>query len=160
MKVFCFSSSCVLPQIEQINKKMPNSAYKKPTAEQFGEIVSAAGGNLSSVARSLGVARSTISEWIRTDPDFRQVLKDERSKLFDEALQTARVVAMGIPAYEVDDQGKKKLAGWIERPSERMLQFFLDKFSDEDGFGDNDGTSVINGVSIKAWIMKENSKEG
>ena len=139
---------------------MARKPFKKPTTEQFGEIVSAAGGNLSSVARSLGVARSTISEWIRTDPDFRQVLKDERSKLFDEALQTARVVAMGIPAYEVDDQGKKKLAGWIERPSERMLQFLLAKYGDEDGFGENDdGMIPRNGVPIRAWIQMLNNSE-
>ncbi len=135
---------------------MPNSAYKKPTAEQFGEIVSAAGGNLSSVARSLGVARSTISEWLRTDPDFRQALKDERSKLFDEALATARVVAMGIPAYEVDDQGKKKLAGWIEKPSEGMLRYLLTRFDPDV----EEGPDVVrNGVGIKAWILKQNEGE-
>ncbi len=132
---------------------MARKPFKKPTAEQFGEIVSAAGGNLSSVARALGVARSTITQWISADPDFRLVLKDERTKLFDEALQTARVVAMGIPAYEVDDQGKKKLAGWIERPSERMLQFLLQRFDPDV----EEGPDVVkNGIPIKAWIMKQN----
>lgn len=154
--VFCFSSSFAPRQIEQNVKEMPNAPYKKPTPDEFGQIVSAAGGNLSSVARALGVARSSITEWVRTDPNFRQVLKDERSKLFDEALATARVVAMGIPAYEVDDQGKKKLSGWIERPSERMLQFLLQRF-DPDA---EEGSDVVkNGIGIKAWIEKMNEME-
>ncbi len=147
---------------------MPNFPYKKPTPDEFGQIVSAAGGNLSSVARSLGVARSTISEWIKADPDFRQALKDERSKLFDEALATARTVALGLPAYEVvmDDNGnpvrdengkvKRQFAGWIEKPSEGMLRYLLTRFDPDV----EEGPDVVrNGVGIKAWIMKQNEGE-
>lgn len=141
---------------------MPIHSYKKPTIEQFQQIVEAAGGNLSSVARSLKVSRGTISEWIRTDIEFEQIVQEERQKLFDEALATARLIMLGVPAYEVDDQGKKRFAGWIERPDGQMLRYFLSKLGREEGFGDEPvdvNLRVKHGVDIRAWIERENAGE-
>lgn len=141
---------------------MPTNRYKKPSLEQFQQIVEAAGGNLSSVARSLKVSRGTISEWIRTDVEFEKIVQEERQKLFDEALATARLIMLGVPAYEVDDQGKKRFVGWIERPDGQMLRYFLGKLGREEGFGDEPvdvSLRVKNGVGIKAWIERENAGE-
>ena len=148
---------------------MPITSYKKPTKEEFAQLVEAAAGNLSIVARSLKVARSTIAEWVKTDPEFRQSVKDERMKLFDEALVTARLLAKGIPAYEdvLDKDGnpvldkfgnrQRRIAGWIERPSETMLKYFLGRYDDEEP-GEELSDRLNHGVSIKAWIQKMNEE--
>ena len=141
---------------------MPLHSYKKPTVEQFQQIVEAAGGNLSSVARSLKVSRGTISEWIRNDFDFGRIVQEERLKLFDEALATARLLMLGVPAYEIDDQGKRRFAGWIERPDGQMTRYFLGKLGREEGFGDEPvdvSLRVKHGVGIRAWIERENADE-
>jgi hypothetical protein len=133
---------------------------KKPSAEEFEKAVQAAGGNLSTVARAFKVRRNTINDWRRADPEFDLIVKNDRRAIYDSALATARVLALGIPAYETDENGNKRLAGWIERPSERMVQLLLSKYSDEDGFGVNeDGMTPLNGVSIKAWIQRMNNSD-
>jgi hypothetical protein len=141
---------------------MPKNTYKKPTPEQFQQIAEVAGGNLSTVARSLKVSRGSITEWVKTDPEFKRIVQEERRKLFDEALATARLLMIGLPAYEIDENGKKKFAGWIERPSEGMTKYILSKLGREEGFGDEPvdvNLSVKKGVSIRRWIEKENAGE-
>ena len=138
---------------------MNNKPYKKPTPEVFQKLVNAKGGNLTKVAEALGVARCTIWDWMKQDSAFERIVKDERAKLYDECLVTARTVAMGLPAYEVDDNGVKKFAGWIEKPDPNMLRYFMSTLGKAEGFGDsniNDDGTVKEGVSIKAWIMKQN----
>ena len=141
---------------------MAKQPYKKPTAEQFRQIVEATGGNLSSAARSLKVTRGTITFWIKTDPEFEQVVREERQRLFDEALATARLLMVGLPAYEIGEDGKKRFAGWIERPSESMVKLLLTKFGREEGFGDDPfpvdiSLNVKNGIPIRSWIERENA---
>ena len=148
---------------------MNTEAYKKPSLDTFRKVVSEMGGNLSMVARRFGVSRTTIWHWTQADDEFRQVVKDERLKMYDEALSTARQLARGIPAYEdvLDDDGnpvldengkrKKKMAGWIDRPDSGMVRYFLGSLGKADGFKDaDDEGNVKNGVSIKAWIQKMN----
>ena len=142
---------------------MPKNHYKKPTLDQFGKIVETAHGNLSLVARSLKVSRATISEWMRQDSEFKVIVNDERLKLFDEALATARVLVLGIPAYETDEEGRKRIVGWVERPSESMCRYILGKLGRNEGFGDEPvdiNLRVNNGVSIQSWIEKMNSGKG
>ena len=145
--------------------------YKKPTLEQFRTLVIQKSGNLTNVAAAFNVSRSTISRWMKADPAFREVVKDERSKIFDESVATSRILAMGIPAYEdvLDEQGNpvldrngkkvRKFAGWIERPDPNMLRYFMSTLGRDEGFGEDpveeDGT-VKSGVNIKAWILKQN----
>ena len=133
-----------------------NKPYKKPSAEVFELLVQQSAGNLSTVARALKVRRNTIDDWRRADPEFDLIVKNDRRSLYDQALATARVLALGIPAYETDENGNKRLAGWLERPSERMIQVLLSKYGDDGFRGDNDGMTVKNGVPIKAWIQKMN----
>lgn len=135
---------------------MPKQPYKKPSALEFEKAVQAAGGNLSIVARAFGVRRNTIDDWRKADPEFNQIVLSDRRQLYDIALNSARILAAGIPAYETDEKGTKRLAGWIERPSEKMVQLLLSKYGDEDGFGGDEDGTVRNGVPIKAWIQKMN----
>ena len=144
--------------------------YKKPTAEEFRKFVRAKMGNLTQVANTLHVSRAAVSRWVSEDAEFKEIVADERMQLFDESLQTARVVALGIPAYEtvldpdgnpvLDKDGKevKRMSGWIERPDSQMLRYFMSTLGRREGFGEDiDLTETVkNGVNITAWIRKEN----
>ena len=150
---------------------MNTEQYKKPTAELFRQLVFNKGGNLTKVAETLRCSRVAIWKWMKADPEFLEIVKEERSRLFDDCLATSRTVAMGLPAYEDvldengepmrDENGKKlrRFAGWIERPDANMLRYFMSTLGKAEGFGENplndDGT-VKEGVNIKAWIIKQN----
>lgn len=150
---------------------MANS-LKRPTVEAFRAAVKTLGGNLTKVADYFGVNRCTLYDWQEADPEFKQVVKDERMKLFDEVLVTSRVVALGVPKYDyetdpltgevmLDESGKPRrvMIGWSVAPDPNMLRYFMGKLGRKEGFGDepeDDGLVVKNGVSIKAWIQKEN----
>ena len=143
--------------------------YKKPTADEFRKFVRAKMGNLTQVANTLKVSRAAVSRWVADDPEFKEIVTDERMQLFDEALQTARVVALGIPAYRdeeyVDENGEVKMRrvmdGWIERPDSQMLRYFMSTLGRREGFGEDADLSetVKNGVNITAWIRKENESK-
>lgn len=150
---------------------MANS-LKRPTVDAFRVAVKTLGGNLTKVADYFGVNRCTLYDWQEADPEFKQVVKDERMKLFDEVLVTSRVVALGVPKYDyetdpltgevmLDESGKPRrvMIGWSVAPDPNMLRYFMGKLGRKEGFGDepeDDGLVVKNGVSIKAWIQKEN----
>ncbi len=153
-------------------KKVTNGPRKKPSKELFQRVLKELGGNLTKLADYFGVSRSIIYVWMEQDPSFKTIVRDERSKLFDAVLDTSRVVALGIPKYEyetdfngeilTDENGrpKKVMVGWSVPPDPNMLRYFMSKLGRRDGFGedpmDDDETSVKNGVSIRAWIQKEN----
>ena len=146
--------------------------YKKPSLERFRKVVADCGGNLTKVAAVLGVSRSAVSVWTREDKDFKSVVTDERMKLFDECVVTARTVALGVPEYDnqydqngdvvLDKNGRpvKVFVGWRERPDGQMLRYMMSTLGRKEGFGESpvdesDGT-VKSGVPIRAWIMKMN----
>ena len=154
---------------------MNNEKQKKPDLKTFRKVVAECGGNLTTVANVLGCSRGAIWVWAKEDKEFKQVIKDERAKIFDDCLKTARTVAMGIPAFETvyDDEGnpvldkngkpKKVFSGWIERPDGQMMRYLMSTIGRQEGFGESpvdesDGT-VKQGVPIRAWIMKMNDGE-
>ena len=151
---------------------MNHTKYKKPKIDDFRRALRDKMGNLNKVAAAFNVSRGTVYNWTREDPDFRAALRDERGQLFDECLGTARIVALGIPAYEYrldgngeairDERGRplRDMVGWVSRPDPNMLRYFLEKLGGDSGFvsedgGDGSGTSARKGVSITAWIRKE-----
>ena len=147
---------------------MNNKPYKRPELEKFREVVRAKGGNLTKVAEVFRVTRGTVRNWTVNDPDFRDVVVDERASMFDDCLHTARVVALGIPSYVeeeyVDEDGnvrkRRRMDGWLERPDANMLRYLLSSLGrKEPGFSETaeDGDLVpVNGVAITAWIKREN----
>ena len=154
---------------------MSNNFSKKPDAETFRRVCNQCAGNISQVAKILGVNRSTVDDWRKNDSEFRSIIRDERMKMFDECVITARMVALGVKKYdfEYDDEGnvvlddkgnpKKKMVGWEERPDGNMLRYMMSTLGRTEGFGESpvdesDGT-VKSGVPIRAWIMKMNQGE-
>lgn len=95
-------------------------------------------GNLSSVARRLGVTRNTLTNWVTAGGDeWKQVVRDARMRLFDDCLVSAEVLARGIP--EKDDDGN--VIGWLEKPDGQMVRYLLSTLGKEEGFGDTPETS-------------------
>lgn len=76
---------------------------------------------MSDIAANLGVERSTIYTWCNDDEQFAQALEDSRERFVDLAESNLRKLVAGVPAIEKDENGEKRFAGWIERPSETAI---------------------------------------
>ena len=110
----------------------------RPELEAFRSVVNECRGNLSSVARRLGVTRNTLTNWVTAGGDeWKQVVRDARMRLFDDCLVSAEVLARGIP--EKDDDGN--VIGWLEKPDGQMVRYLLSTLGKEEGFGDTPETS-------------------
>ena len=149
--------------------------YKKPSVDDFRKALRDKMGNLTKVAQVFHVTRCSIYAWVNSDPEFKKALRDERGQLFDDCLGVGRLLALGVPAYEyrMDANGnaiydakgnpQRDMVGWASKPDPNMIRYFLEKLGKkEEGFegADEDETmSVKNGLTVKAWIMKENEEE-
>lgn len=105
---------------------------KKPSLGEFEKAVETAMGNMTEVANLLGVSRQSVYKWINGDEEFENVVKDSRKRVFDKALDTARIVAMGIPKIK-----NGKLVGWIEKPDTKVLIYLLQTLGKDEGFGNS-----------------------
>ena len=114
--------------METMNSK--GALSRKPSLDEFESAVRGCKGNLSEAAVQLHVSRQAVYNWIKEDEDFKAVVKDARKKMFDECLDTARILALGIPKIE-----NGKLVGWKERPDGQMLRYFLQTLGKDEGFG-------------------------
>lgn len=105
---------------------------KKPKLDTFRKVANACGGILSDIAANLGVERSTIYTWCNDDEQFAQALEDSRERFVDLAESNLRKLVAGVPAIEKDENGEKRFAGWIERPSETAI-ISLSKHAEKTG---------------------------
>lgn len=105
---------------------------KKPDISKFIEALESTGGNVSQVAKVLGVGRSTVNKWVAEDEIFAEALTDARGKMFDECLTMSRIVALGIPDKAPDG----KIIGWIAPPDSAMLRYLLGTLGRNEGFGE------------------------
>lgn len=112
---------------------------KKPDIEQFREALERTGGNLTKVAEVFGVHRTTVSNWADRDPVFDEAVTNSRKRMFDKALATSNVVALGIPEYDADGNQ----IGWLERPDGYMLRYLLSKLGKDEGFGDEQKMDLV-----------------
>ena len=104
----------------------------KPDLQTFREAVIKYNGNLSKVAEAFGVWRSALYEWMRDDEQYKSVVDDARTKMFDRCLATAEVLANGIP-----DIQNGKVVGWVEKPDGNMLRYLLGTLGKKAGFGES-----------------------
>lgn len=102
----------------------------KPSLDEFSKFMADARGNMSIAAARMHVSRQAVYKWIRQDERYHEAVKNERKKMFDECLDQARILAMGIPKI---DNGK--LVGWKEKPDGQMLRYFLQTLGKDEGFG-------------------------
>ena len=115
------------------------------------------------MAANLGVERSTIYTWCNDDPEFAQVLEDSRERFIDLAESNLRKLVAGVPAIETDENGDKKFAGWIERPSETAIIFTLKTRGKKRGYVERSeveaDVSMKGSVDIKEWVKDRLKKK-
>ncbi|MBQ6299804.1 MAG: hypothetical protein IJK79_05435 [Bacteroidales bacterium] len=116
---------------------------KKPSLKKFKDVVEACGGNITAIAKAFGCYRATIYHWAE-NPEFRAIIDEYRGRLFDEALEAARQLAIGVPKR--DDEGN--LLGWIERPEPQTVRYLLGVLGRREGFGEE--TTVKANVSFES----------
>ena len=131
---------------------------KKPTIEVFRSVANACGGILSDIAANLEVERNTIYTWCKNDSDFAQALEDSRERFVDLAESNLRKLVAGVPAIETDENGNKRFAGWVERPSETAIIFTLKTRGKKRGYIER--SEVEADVSMKGSVdIKERVKD-
>lgn len=119
----------------------------KPTLKRFTEVAKKCNGNISSMASALAVYRSTIYNWLEDDKHFKTIIEEYRGRLFDKCLETAELLANGVPTIKMTKSGPQ-FTGWKVLPDASMLRYLLSTLGRKEGFGEAiDVTS--NGHSIK-----------
>ncbi len=111
---------------------MSEATSKKPSLDEFEEAIRISGGNISEAAGRLRVTRQTIHNWLKVDAEFKSVVDDSRKKMFDRCLDTARILALGVPRVK-----EGKFVGWIERPDSGILRYLLQTLGKDEGFGNS-----------------------
>lgn len=106
---------------------------KKPTLKQFKEMAERHGGNMTKIAEEAGVMRSTVHNWCNADVEFKQVIKDQRGKAFDEVYRSAVQIAKGIPKLN----RKGEIVGWKSYPDSQLAKYLLSTLGREEGFGES-----------------------
>lgn len=102
----------------------------KPKFYRFREAAEATGGNISRIAAIFGVSRTCIYSWMQ-DAKFRAVIDEERGRMVDKLIESARIAAAGIPIVTDDGQ----VIGWREKPDTQILKYLLGTFGRREGFG-------------------------
>lgn len=105
----------------------------KPSYKRFKQVTDQNAGNITKIAEAFGVSRLTVYRWTDLDDAFREAVEEHRGRLVDKCLNTAQIVALGIPAR--DENGN--FVGWKERPDGNMLRYLLGTFGQREGFSND-----------------------
>lgn len=125
---------------------------KKPSLDEFEEYIRRTGGNLSQTAGLFGVSRQTVHNWIREDQDFKNAVQDSRKKLFDQCLDAARILALGVPHI---DPASGQVLGWKEKPDGQMLRYLLSTLGRDEGFGESVNVNLENPLPTVINIVRD-----
>lgn len=101
-----------------------------PPLSKFKEAAEAAHGNYNKIASIFQVTRQTVYNWCRDNSDFKEVVNDYKMKLYDQALDAARALVVGIPKISPDG----RLLGWEEKPDSQMVRYILSTLGKDEGF--------------------------
>lgn len=121
---------------------------KKPNIATFRKIANSCGGILSDIAAHIGVDRVTVYAWCNDDPEFKQAIEDSRERFLDLAESNLRKLVAGVPAIEKDENGEKRFAGWIERPSETAIIFTLKTRGKKRGYVERQEVTGADGAEL------------
>lgn len=136
---------------------------KKPILNTFAKVANACGGILSDIAANFAVDRNTVYNWCEDDPEFKQALEDSRERFVDLAESNLRKLVAGVPAIEKDENGEKRFAGWIERPSETAIIFTLKTRGKKRGYVERQeveaDVNMKGSISISDWVKDRLQKK-
>ena len=89
----------------------------KPTVAELTKRIEETKGNIAAIARSLGVSRGTVYNWIDASAGGRQALDDARETMLDnaESILYKKVLEGSTPdlLFFLKTQGKRR--GYVER---------------------------------------------
>lgn len=125
---------------------------RKPSLDEFEDAIRKTGGNLSQTAGLLGVTRQTVHNWVREDGEFKSVVQDSRKKLFDQCLDAARIIALGVPHI---DPATGHILGWKEKPDGQMLRYLLSTLGRDEGFGESVNVNLENPLPTVINIVRD-----
>lgn len=86
--------------------------------------------------------------WCNDDEQFAQALEDSRERFVDLAESNLRKLVAGVPAIEKDENGEKRFAGWIERPSETAIIFTLKTRGKKRGYVERQEVTGADGAEL------------
>lgn len=140
---------------------------RRPLIELFYRVCEANAGIIGDVASALGVRRSTVYLWCSKYPEFRQALDDARETFLDLAESNLRKLVAGVPAIETDENGNKRFAGWIEKPSETAIIFTLKTRGKKRGYVERQeveaDVNMKGSINIRDWVkdrLQQNARIG
>lgn len=140
------------------------SPSRRPNLKDFAEMCRLKSGNKTNIAAGFNVSRMTVHKWMK-DERYETAYQDFRESLLDFNESQQLLLIRGIPKYEEDKEGNKKMVGWIERPSETMSIWWDKKFGKYNEKLDIDANLNIKGfgdflkeVAINDNENKENLK--
>lgn len=88
---------------------------RKPSKKKLLEAVETYGGIITDIAKSIGVTRQTVHNWINADEDLKKAVDNCKDELVDLA--------------------KKGLRHHLENNSEKSIHYVLDRLARKEGFG-------------------------
>lgn len=140
---------------------------KRPSRELFRKVCEANAGIIGGIASTLGVRRSTVYLWCSKYSEFRQAIDDAREQFIDLAESNLRKLVAGVPAIETDENGDKRFAGWIERPSETAIIFTLKTRGKSRGYVERSeiaaDVNLRGSINIREWVrdrLQQNARIG
>ena len=125
---------------------------KKPSLDEFEDAIRKTGGNLSQAAGIFQVTRQTLHKWVKDDEEFASVVKDSRKRLFDQCLDAARILALGVPHI---DPTTGHVLGWKEKPDGQMLRYLMSTLGRDEGFGENVNVNLENPLPTVINIVRD-----
>lgn len=123
-----------------------------PSVDEFSETLRKTGGNLTHTAGMLNVTRQTVHRWIRENQDFKDAVTDSRKKFFDQCLDAARILALGVPHI---DPTSGDVLGWKERPDGQMLRYLLSTLGRDEGFGESMNVNLENPLPTVINVVRD-----
>ena len=120
-----------------MDTKKNNLRGKKPAIDTFREICEA----------KAGIA-GDIAGWLKSDPEFASVFNEAREKLVDLSESRLFTLIQGVPKIEIDENGEKRFAGWIEKPSETAIIFTLKTRGKKRGYVERQEITGANGENL------------
>lgn len=121
----------------------------KPSLKKFEEVSNHCEGNISAIASTFKVYRTTVYDWMKKDPAFSVIVEHHRGRFLDECLAAAKNLACGVPKY--DETGN--FIGWKVRPDSYLLRYLIGKLGASEGFGESKGQSIAPPESMTIEII-------
>lgn len=133
-------------------KKVTKPKIPTPDKNDLIETITNYRGNKTAVANHYGVSRPVLKRWLEEVPEAANWVVHQVGARLDGYLDRAHIVAMGIPMKD----GDGKIIGWETPPDTAMLRFLIEKYGNQEGFGNEIKSEVkivgAGGVPVAKWL--------